>query len=377
MIAIVFFILLLPYLIQIIGLNNNLKNLSFSKLQHELKPLNKFSIIIPAVDEEFEIEMLLTSLIQQFYPKDYYEILLYFDGNLSLKSTIENKFKTIENITFLGGENQNGKKKALQKLISKAKHNNIIQLDADAAIGREFVKGYDQIFRTQLPDCIIGPVKPNIETSDIFMLKFFALDFLGLQSVQIGYCLNNKANMANGTNLFFTKSAFEEVETEIEKITSPSGDDTFLVQAFFQKSKKIVFGNLEEIIVLTPLPNSWENFLEQRIRWGSKTKNYLTKSLKILAITTTLASLSLLLAFLFTIFGKLLLAELVILFFAKALIDYIFLKKIINLFQLNFLKSNFIASTLIYPFYLVFAAYKANFGSYQWKNISYPTNKKS
>ena len=67
MIALVFFILLLPYLIQIIGLNSNLKNLSFSELQHELKPLNKFSIIIPVVDEEFEIEMLLTSLIHQFY----------------------------------------------------------------------------------------------------------------------------------------------------------------------------------------------------------------------------------------------------------------------------------------------------------------------
>jgi len=366
-----------PYLFLIIRQNQFLGNVKFNELNHKLKPLNKFSIIIPTTNEIFELELLIESLENQFYPKEFFEILIFVDGNSKLKETFDKKFKEHEVLKILGSDSQLGKKKALSILIEASKFNNIIQLDADATIGGEFILGYDQIFRQNLPDCIVGPVKPIIEEIDNFSSKFFALDFMSLQSIQVANCLKNKANLANGTNLFFTKIAYNEVKKNLDAFDSPSGDDTFLVQLLKKNNKKIVWGDLKEILVMTPLPQSWQSFIEQRIRWGSKTKLYVDNSLKTLAIATILASLALIASLVLTVFGKILLVQLAFLFFVKGIIDFIYIKKLLNLYQLNFLQSHFVASTLIYPFYLVFAAYKANFGSYQWKNITYAPNKKS
>lgn len=367
----IFLFLMFPYLTYLMWLHVSAKHLKIDSLEKDISAKTNFSVIFSATDEFFEAEILISQLIHQNYPSKLFEVIIHIDGNKDLFQKLSKTYGKVKNIKFIFSENQIGKKQGLHFLIEESSSEHIIQLDADASIQPNFLLSYDQLIRKHQPVCIIGMVLPNIEPTDSFLQKFMALDFMSLQAIQTAFILRSKPNLANGTNLYFLKSSYFEISENLLKISSPSGDDVFLVQNLFLQNKKIIWGNIIEGSVITPIPESISAFINQRARWGSKTKHYLSTHLKILAIVVLIANMSLVFGVISLFLGKIILSALVILFGIKALFDLIFIKKIIQIYQLNFLLNAFIQASILYPFYIIIASFKAIFGMFTWKGKTY------
>lgn len=329
--------------------------------------MSKFSVIIPATDERFSLEQIIEKLNNQTYPQDFFEVIIGFDGNRQNFEFFQQKTTSLKNFSLEIEEDKIGKKGLLKLLIAKTKNDNILQIDADVAIPQTMLQGYNQLLRMHKPDCIIGGVKPQVEEIDDFFVKLFGLDFLSLQGVQIATLYQNNPGMANGANLLYTKESYYAVVQELENIKSESGDDTFLVQFLNKLGKNIIWADLSECQVTSPIPQSISEFLNQRARWGSKTNEYINLNYKILAYLTLFGSVSLLLSIFFWLGGKVLFVGMLFLFGLKGIVDYLLLRNVIAVYDQNYLLKNMVLNTFIYPFLLVIAAFKAIFGLYTWK----------
>jgi cellulose synthase/poly-beta-1,6-N-acetylglucosamine synthase-like glycosyltransferase len=80
--------------------------------------------------------------------------------------------------------------------------------------------------------------------------------------------------MCNGANLAFKKSIYDAVQGYNTHIQFSSGEDVFLLESFKKiNPSSIKYELSRELIVKTTAQNSFKNFINQRIRWASKTKH--------------------------------------------------------------------------------------------------------
>ena len=82
--------------------------------------------------------------------------------------------------------------------------------------------------------------------------------------------------MCNGANLLYRKDAWKEAEGYLKNMGFASGDDQFLMMRTRKTYGKhsVVFNNDREAIVSTRAMGTLRDFLQQRIRWVSKSRGY-------------------------------------------------------------------------------------------------------
>ena len=175
--------------------------------------------------------------------------------------------------------------------------------------------------------------------------------------------------MCNGANLAFESSLLNEIDN-IYEAPSASGDDIFLLEASKNAGKKIRFCKSTDACVYTTPPQSIAEFINQRIRWASKSKFYTDKDLKHTAYTVFLFNVLLVCILPGSLFLNSLLPVFFILLFLKILIDSILLLPVLKFFKVHAHLSfmNYMAAQFIYPFYAVFTAIASQFSGYKWKN---------
>ncbi|MFO0004606.1 MAG: glycosyl transferase family 2, partial [bacterium] len=87
--------------------------------------------------------------------------------------------------------------------------------------------------------------------------------------------------MANGANLAYPKTVFTEVNGYAGADQIASGDDFFLLHKISDSyPDRIAYLKSKQAIVRTAAQENWSNFLQQRIRWASKSAYYKKGALK-------------------------------------------------------------------------------------------------
>ncbi|MCK4433705.1 MAG: glycosyltransferase, partial [Methanomicrobia archaeon] len=108
-----------------------------SKKETPKGELPSVSVIIPAYNEENNIEKCLNSIKTQDYPKNKLEILIVDDGSTdNTRDVITNGFKYVH----LYKNGHNGKAFALNTGIKEAKGDIIITMDADTVLEKTAIK---------------------------------------------------------------------------------------------------------------------------------------------------------------------------------------------------------------------------------------------
>ena len=343
------------------------QGLKSQQIDVNLAGVNNFSLIIPATDEDDNLPYLIESLVQQNYDTNLFEIIVVLDNpTKNLKDTCAKLAN--DNVAVTENIFGTGKKKALLTGIELAKNNFIIQLDADCSVQLGFLLAYDQFIRTKSVDLIIGIVLPAVHNSDSILSKMFALEHISLLSTQFNLALISKPSLASGANMLYRKDKFLTIKDEWLAIPTDSGDDVFMVQLFKKQNYKILINDCDEAIVKTGLPENLSEFINQRVRWGAKTKYYKDSFLKFLALIVVFQNLIIVSLFALILFGKCSPADFAMVFFFKVLIDYFYLRPYLFRFDKKFLANNFLLASAAYPFYLIFTSTKANFGNTNWKN---------
>ena len=328
------------------------------------------SVIIAARNEEKYISRCLASLLDQDYPFDKMEIIVIDDQSDDRTADIVNSFSNrgVKLLQIKAGE-KGGKKTALSKGIAAAQQGIIVATDADCTFPSSWLKTLVGFRKEKDATFVAAPVMFRKEYN--FLERFQSLDFLALQSITAVAVTRGWFNMCNGANLLYTKEAFEKVNG-FEGIDGiPTGDDMLLMEKIAAAYPgKAVYCHSKEAVVLTEPMLSWGSFLQQRIRWASKSTAYRSVSIKLVLLIVYLMNLSLLLLVLAGIFFPLLLLFPLFMLLSKYLLECMLMRPAAAFYGKEKLMRWFGIAQPLHVVYTVVAAMLGWVRRYEWKGRS-------
>ena len=357
--------LLLPYRFIIRRANRQL--IFMQRFTASQVSADKASIIIAARNEETHIGPCLESLLAQDFPREQMEIIVVDDQSVDQTAAVVSSYadRGIRLIS-LGKDEAFGKKAAIARGIAAATHGIIITTDADCSYSNKWINTL-LCFREKMDAVFVAaPVQFRKEIN--LLDRFQSLDFMALQGITAAGVSGKYLNMCNGANLLYTKEAFLQVRgfEGIDHIAS--GDDMLLMEKIDRAFPGgVAYCFSEDAIVVTEPAASWAAFIQQRIRWSSKAKNYtsfVTKAVLLLVYLLNAAVVSLLLA---GIFDFQLLKYGLMLTAMKTIVELPFMIRIARFFNKSALIAWFIPIQPLHALYTIVAGTFGLFSKYRWK----------
>ena len=324
------------------------------------------SLVIAVRNESENILNLVHDIEKQDFPDQKIEVIIVNDhSDDDTQERVSDYINQTDlQIKLLKLADEEGKKAALHMGIQNASNNIILTTDGDCRVGKDWISSMVSYFNEEKTQLVSGPVR--IYPQSTFFSRLQASEFATLISSGAATIAYGWPTMANGANLAFRKSTYNEVAERYEQ--TASGDDVFLLHKIRQKYPGgISFCKDKLAIVDTPASTSLSSFFQQRKRWAAKWGEYRHWPTKLLAIAIFLINLSALLLPVFAGLNQMSWVLAANLFVVKFVFEFWFIKTVQRFFKADFRFYEFVILALIYPFYVVFTAVSGLFGKYEWK----------
>lgn len=202
-----------------------------------------FTVVIPARNEEKQIEKCVQSILTQKYPVHLFEVVVADDYSTDQTGAIVGalarqhvNLRLLQLEKLLGDKSINSyKKKAIELAVGDAKGDWIVTTDADCIVPESWLANLSNFIAERQPVFVASPVK--IADTGSFVSRFQCLDFLSLQGVTAASVSAGFHTMCNGANLAYERKAFYEVGgfKDIDNIAS--GDDMLLMHKMYSRYK--------------------------------------------------------------------------------------------------------------------------------------------
>ena len=255
-------------------------------------------VIIPARNEEAFIGKCLVSVCEQDYPSSLLEIIVIDDHSEDETANIVRKIQSrypalsirllsLSDILPKDSRLNAYKKKAIETAIAQTQQSLIITTDADCFMHKNWLRSIVTYYEDKKVALIAAPVV-FVDSPD-FCHKFQNLDFLGMMIVTGASVYGRLSNMCNGANLAYTGEAFYAVNgfKGIDDIAS--GDDLLLMDKIAkQYPDQIGFIKSLDTTVVSYPQKDWPAFVQQRLRWASKSAKYEDKRINFLPLFSLL-----------------------------------------------------------------------------------------
>lgn len=330
------------------------------------------SIIIPARNEADQIDKCLASLIVQNYPKEKIEIIVVNDNSTDATESIVRKFSTNhDHIKLIALAESHPilspKKHAITSGIQSSQNELIFTTDADCFAHPDWLRTMVSCFESDV-GMVTGLVILNKTDEQTLFHKVQSLEFLSLVLAGAGSIGFDVPIIANGANLAYRRSVFDEVNGFSGIETLRSGDDDLLIQKIARlTSWKIKCATeLSSIISTKPVP-SLKAFINQRIRWASKGIHYHNPLFVLYLISVYFFYLLLFCAVPFSILNWQKFPLPAIVLSIKMLFDFIFLIKSTTMVHRRDLLKYFPLAELFQIPYILVVGFLGLWGKYRWK----------
>lgn len=329
------------------------------------KETKKISIVIPVRNEERNIIGCLESLKNQNYGVSDFEVIIVNDHSIDNTQKLINDFIEANelNISLLSLIDKTSKKEALKHGIEKTNHKIIATTDADCTLPEDWLKQISIQFDNDI-DMLLGPI--IFKKKNGFLSGLQTLDMLAIQGMEFGAMYFKSPILNNAANLSYLKKSFNEAGG-LDEFNTPSGDDVFLLEKFKLNDKKIKGLLTRGFIVETEVESTFSSFLNQRLRWASKSKYYSDKLLIFFSGIVLFQSISLMFIYFSIPLVEKYSIILIILLFCKWLIDFILLFLVASFFERKNALFYFIPVQLIYPIYIVVIWIASMTMKFEWK----------
>ncbi|HIP31703.1 MAG TPA: glycosyltransferase [Crocinitomicaceae bacterium] len=342
---IIFYFLIYTVLIGILVLVGFFLQVKKEENYHVEKSFNLEDIVVlvPFRNEEQRIDVLLESIKKlTTFPK----LFLFIDDH-----STDNAVQKIEALLtdfpveiISTPEGIQGKKMALRFGMSQCSSKYLLTFDADV----EFSSTYFEELATLQESPMY--LQPAIMKAKTFWEHLYEIDLALINAVNVGMAGLKRPLMASGANLLYERSVFDEVDSIEEHGKVASGDDMYLLKDYRDNEKEVRLVSTTNHAIITETPQSFREFIDQRLRWLGKTSDLKDH------LSTGLAILQSLLTFLF--FALLVYSiaqgdweDAMILFSSKMLIDFVvffpYFKRIKRLSTWLFIP----LYELLFPFY--------------------------
>jgi poly-beta-1,6-N-acetyl-D-glucosamine synthase len=330
------------------------------------------SVIIPARNEEANIEACIKSINNQYYEGDV-EIIVINDHSSDGTAAILEKYKAT--ITIIDGAKipkqahdltNAYKKNAISYAVQVAQGDIIVTTDADTIRGPRWLATIAYFLEKKSVKLVAGPVTYAKTKSPIGI--FETIDFLMMQGIAAAGLEFNFYHSCNGANLGYQKSTFNAVHGYHGTADLASGDDIFLLRKVIQKyhnSAKYILN--EDAIVTTFSMNALGAFFQQRIRWAGKATAYKDLKSSTLLSVTAIVNLGLLALLVLSFLGITKWITFFLFFAAKVIPEAILLQKVLRFFKRLPLLFSFVILQPLHWLYIVIIGLVAPFASFKWK----------
>ncbi|NOU39324.1 MAG: glycosyltransferase [Ferruginibacter sp.] len=341
----------------------------------------QLSIIIPARNEEANIEKCIRSILQNNYPKHLYEIIVVDDHSDDGTVNIVNKL-AMQNVKlillkdFVTVKINSYKKKAIEVAIAQANGTLIITTDADCIVPTAWLQTIANFYEEKKPVFIAAPV--SIVTKNRFIEIFQTLDFMALQGITAAVVYKKQMTMCNGANMAYERKVFYDVGGFAGIDNIASGDDMLLMHKIYNEyPNRVLFLKLKEVIVKTAAVSTIKQFINQRVRWASKADKYDDKRiLPILMIVYFFNFLMFLIPIIAIFFNptisiRYMQYPILTLWFCmlvlKTVVELFFLYPVASFFENKRLLWFFPLLQPFHIFYTIIAGWLGKFAKYSWK----------
>lgn len=334
----------------------------------------KFSVIIPARNEEEIITTCLQSVLKQNYPVDLFEVIVIDDHSTdNTAAIVKNLQKQYANLLLIqlekllqGKQLNSYKKKAIEYAIVQASGDWIVTTDADCIVSPNWLNTFNAFIIKKNSVLVAAPVK-FINTGS-FVSVFQCLDFMTLQGITAASVHHNFHSMCNGANLAYNKKVFTEVGGFAGIDNIASGDDMLLMHKIYKKHATQVHFLLSSnsIVETLPMP-TWKAFINQRIRWASKADKYDDKRIFWVLVFVYVFNLSFIIVPVLSIWYPVLLLVWLAMLIGKTLIELRFIYPVALFFKQQKLLWWFAFMQPFHILYTIAAGWLGKFGKYTWK----------
>jgi len=327
------------------------------------------SVLVAVRNEELHIEHLLNDLACQDYPPGLCEIIIANDH--SEDATVERitawmKVHNHLNVKLIHCV-KTGKKSALSEALFQADGTFVLVTDADCRLPATWITAMVGYLDQAEVKLVLGPVV--LQSGTGIFGKLQSLEFMSLIGSTAGSCGVGFPAMANGANLGYERAAALALGNDAHNTRYASGDDVFLLHAMTKMfgMKAVVFALHEDALVKTNALLGMKAFLQQRLRWVSKSRAYRNAAIILPALLVFLFNLTLLLIMVSAVFYPFLIPVYVLLTVFKFIIDYPLLSGVGSFMKSRHLLVWMLPLEIIYPFYIVFTAVAGNIIPISWK----------
>lgn len=360
--SILFFSIIVLYSVFIVWIAYGFNKIQMFEKNH-LKPVTRFSIVVPFRNEAENLPGLLYSFSQLNYPRDLFEVIFVDDASDDAFrfENLDFKFQVVPNER----KSNSPKKDAISTAMHFAQNNWIVTTDADCFVNSAWLCLFDTYIQETNYEMIAGAVA--YDADDSFLHQFQQMDLMSLQGATIGSFGIEKPFMCNGANFGYTKKLFYDLNGFEGNDCIASGDDVFLLQkAIDQFPEKVGYLKAFSSIVFTKPLNHWKALFYQRVRWASKTSSYKSSFGKVLALAVFAGNLAIVLSFFLTLLSMFSFWNWYLLFALKIFIDFLLLYQTGKFIQPRRIRF-FIFCNILYPFFSTAVALYSLFGKYEWK----------
>jgi len=326
-----------------------------------------FSVIVAARNEEQSINSCLEAIARQDYPQHLFELIIINDHSTDLTVDVVEKF--IEDhpgltIRLLNATGE-GKKSAITQGINVATGKLVLVTDADCSMTSGWIRSFALEYKKTGSRCISGPVKM---IGKGFFAGIQGLEFMSLIGSGAGSISARMPVMCNGANFCYKKAAFETVGGFEGNDHYASGDDVFLMLKINKHygNSAVSFLKDRSAIVITSAQPNLKSFLNQRMRWTSKTPGYTDFAIILTALSVLLINLGLLTG---CIYGILTARwqPFLLLTISKLVIDLPLLLAVSTFMHQKRLLAFYLPVQLLMPFYVTYTALGGLFSTVSWK----------
>mgnify|MGYP000135240683 CR=1 FL=1 len=244
---------------------NRRKEATYSDSKHAID-LQNLILLIPFRNEEHRLITVIDSLNKSIVlPK---EVIFINDHSADNSVALIEKEIKIDNYRIIHTpENICGKKAAIRYGIDRSVSEFILTTDADIAFHSTY---FESIAKLQQADLYLMPV--TMKAKKLFG-ELYEIDLILVNAVNVGLAGLKRPIMASGANLLFSRAKFNEFDSFEKHKHVASGDDMYLLRDFRDNKANVRLISNPEFGVETETPQSFKEFIDQRLRWIGKTSN--------------------------------------------------------------------------------------------------------
>lgn len=249
-----------------------------------------------------------------------------------------------------------GKKAAQREGIISSNAELIITTDADCVPGTEWIETIVSFYSLTRADLIIAPVR-YIDVDTVFG-KLQQTEFMSLVASGMGAAGAGMPVFCNAANMAFKREMWIECAGDLHA-EEMSGDDVFLLHAIKKRMGRIEVLKHKDAMIETSGQPGLKSFLKQRKRWLSKTSSYTDRDIILTGLTIAGINVVIMTLFTVSLFCPGLWFTFFIVFGAKFLIDFLFLRSVSGFFDVSVRIPITLLLALLYPFYVLISGFSS------------------